>query len=157
MVEPIMYTPAQKGFCWPKGLSDEKATRMLAALRNGETLTAFGVRAHRLEAYFEAHPEYAREARLLIEANARAATARKGQTYRRTTHCKYGHELSGSNLYFERNGRTRRFKICLNQRTSNPPLPTQEQINRVTAALYRPSSSRTKRGQQTRGGLHVQN
>ena len=41
-----------------KGLSDEKAARMMAALREGGTLNNLGVRAPRLEAYFNAHPEY---------------------------------------------------------------------------------------------------
>ena len=44
------------------GLSDEKAARMMVALRNGDTLRHFGVRAYRLKAYFAAHPDYAREA-----------------------------------------------------------------------------------------------
>jgi hypothetical protein len=62
----------------PKGLSDEKAVRMMAALREGRTLRTFGVRAPRLEAYFKAHPEYAREARPLIEASTQAARLRRG-------------------------------------------------------------------------------
>lgn len=43
----------------PKGLSDEKAARMMVALREGRTLKKFGVKAPRLESYFAAHPEYA--------------------------------------------------------------------------------------------------
>jgi len=43
---------------------------MMTALREGRTLRSFGVKAPRLEAYFQAHPEYAQEARPLIEANA---------------------------------------------------------------------------------------
>jgi hypothetical protein len=38
------------------GLSDEKAARMMTALREGRTLRKFGVKAPRLDAYFEAHP-----------------------------------------------------------------------------------------------------
>ena len=58
----------------PKGLSDEKAARMMVALRNRETLRQFSVRAYRLKAYFETHPDYAREAM----PNAKAALLRKG-------------------------------------------------------------------------------
>lgn len=43
----------------PTGLSDEKATRMMAALREGRTLRLFGVKAPRLDGYLKAHPEYA--------------------------------------------------------------------------------------------------
>jgi hypothetical protein len=72
------------------GLSDEKATRMMAALREGRTLRSFGVKAPRLEAYFKAHPEYTREALPLMEANKEAATRRKGALLRNRTHCKHG-------------------------------------------------------------------
>jgi hypothetical protein len=61
-----------------KGLSDGKAARMMTALRDGQILRVFGVRAPRLEAYFKIHLDYALEARPLIEANAKAAQQRKG-------------------------------------------------------------------------------
>jgi hypothetical protein len=35
----------------PKGLSEEKAARMMVALRGGGTLNKFGLKAPRLEAY----------------------------------------------------------------------------------------------------------
>jgi hypothetical protein len=60
----------------PKGLSDEKAARMMVALREGRTLRTFGVTAPRLQAYFETHVEYAREALPLIEASYRPCSAR---------------------------------------------------------------------------------
>jgi hypothetical protein len=61
----------------PKGLSDEKAARMMTALRQGRTLRTFGVKAPQLEAYFKLHPDYEREAGPLIAANAQAAQGRK--------------------------------------------------------------------------------
>jgi hypothetical protein len=82
----------------PPGLSDEKAAQMMVALRGGGTLNKFGVRAPRLEIYFNAHPGYALEARPLIEANAKAALLRKGARFRNQanqTHCMRGHPLSG--------------------------------------------------------------
>lgn len=48
------------------GLSDDKAARMMTALREGRTLRKFGVKAPRLEAYFKANPDYEREARPLM-------------------------------------------------------------------------------------------
>jgi hypothetical protein len=64
---------------------------MMAALREGRTIRSFGVKAPRLEAYFKANPEYAREALPLIAANKEAATRRKGDRLRNRTHCKNGH------------------------------------------------------------------
>jgi len=82
-----------------RGLSDEKAARMMAALHDGRTLRTFGVKAYRLGAYFNAHPEYAREALPLIEKNNAAALRRKGARLRNRTHCKYGHSLEGARIY----------------------------------------------------------
>jgi hypothetical protein len=71
-------------------LSEDKATRMMIGLREGRTLNKFGVKLTRLHSYLAAHPEYALEARPLIEANARAALRRKGDALRSTTHCRAG-------------------------------------------------------------------
>jgi hypothetical protein len=76
---------ALMGAATPPGLSDEKAVRMMTALREGRTLRSFGVKAPRLEAYFKTHPEYAQEALPLIRANATAARLRKGSRLRRMT------------------------------------------------------------------------
>jgi hypothetical protein len=84
------------GVVTPPGLSDEKAVRMMTALREGRTLRSFGVKAPRLEAYFKAHPGYAQEAVPLIEANAKAARLRKGARNRDLTHCKHGHSLANA-------------------------------------------------------------
>jgi hypothetical protein len=58
--------------------SDERATRFMFALRGGTTPHIFRVNSKSLETYFAAHPDYASEARPLIEANATAARHRKG-------------------------------------------------------------------------------
>jgi hypothetical protein len=62
--------------------------------RKGRTLRKFGVKAPRLEAYFRAHPEYARAARPLIAANSKAAARKKGAHIRNKTHCVSGHSLA---------------------------------------------------------------
>jgi hypothetical protein len=85
----------------PKGLSDEKATRMMAALRGGRTLRKFAVKAWRLQAYFESHPDYAREVLPLIKANATATRLRKGSRLREMTQffCVKGlHPMMGENV-----------------------------------------------------------
>lgn len=120
----------------PTGLSNEKAARMLAALREGRTLRKFSVTGNspRFLAYCETHPEYSREALPQIEANAKAAQFRKGSVLRGRTHCKFGHPLSGDNLFFHSKG-WRCCRICdaksheLNRRMSD------QQARRVVDAL----------------------
>jgi hypothetical protein len=60
------------------GLNEEKAARMMVALREGRTLRKFGVKAPRLEAFLATHTEYAQEALPLIEINKKLAFKRKG-------------------------------------------------------------------------------
>jgi hypothetical protein len=119
----------------PKGLSDEKAARMLVALRDGRTLRKFGVKPARLDAYFAAQPDYAREARPLIEANAKAARLRKGANYRDKTHCKHGHPLSGDNLYLAPLRNERKCRTCVGLRLKNPKPADHAKIEKATAAL----------------------
>jgi hypothetical protein len=96
-----------------KGLSDQKAARMMAALHEGRTLRLFGVRPARLKAYFKCHSEYAREAIPLIKANARAAYLRKGERNRSVTHCVNGHLLAISARVVMHNGYlSRRCNAC---------------------------------------------
>jgi len=59
-------------------LSDAKAAKMLEGIRGGSTLRPFHERVARFKAYCDAHPEYAAEALPLLEANNKAANARKG-------------------------------------------------------------------------------
>lgn len=82
-----------------QGLSQERAARFLIALREGTTPHIFGVNSKSLDLYFATHPEYAREARPLLEANAIAARRRKGARLRERPHCKHGHSLEGARLY----------------------------------------------------------
>jgi hypothetical protein len=110
---------------------------MMTALRNGQTLRLFAVRSARLREYFNSHPDYACEAVPLMEANKKLAIQRKGNKYRDLTHCKYGHPLSGDNvyLYLAPGRRERRCYACITRRHNAPLLPTQEQVQRATAAL----------------------
>jgi hypothetical protein len=119
----------------PPGLSDEKATRILIGLRNGRTLREFWIKPARLEAYFKTHSDYAREARPLIETNAKAARLRKGAPRRALTHCKHGHPFSGDNVYFAPGRNERKCWTCVRRRDKAPKAPSQEQVRQVTAAL----------------------
>jgi hypothetical protein len=119
----------------PKGLSDEKAARIMAALREGQTLLKFGVKPARLDAYFAANPGYAQEARPLIEANAKAARQRKGSLRSTLTHCKYGHPFSGDNLYLAPGRKERKCLACLKRRGQRERRMSEQQARRVVEAL----------------------
>src|SRR5712664_1393171 len=94
------------------GLSDEKAARMMAGLRDGRTLRTLYVSHAQFKTYCAAHPEHAQEALPLIEANAKSARLRKGAHLGSRTHCKYGHPFSGENLFISPEG-WRRCQICI--------------------------------------------
>ncbi|MEH2501414.1 hypothetical protein V1290_000225 [Bradyrhizobium sp. AZCC 1578] len=121
-------------------ISDEKAARMMAALREGQTLRRFGVKAPRLEAFFKAHPDYEKEARPLIEANAKAAHLRKATAARVTTHCRAGlHLMSGNNVKIQGPaGGYRRYCAACRRATDLRARPIRaEEIVAVKAALLK--------------------
>jgi hypothetical protein len=124
-----------------KGLSDEKAARMMAALRGGGTLNKFGVKARRLEAYFNAHPEYALEARPLIEANAKAAHLRKGARIRNKTHCVNGHSFAEhGRVAMHKGWETRQCRACELMRYRRGDLMKADVVEKVTARVAAGSS-----------------
>jgi hypothetical protein len=107
--------------------------RTLTALREGGTLRTFGVKASRLEAYFQVHPEYAQEALPLIEANTKAARLRKGARTRNLTHCRNGHPYSGENLVNSPEGR--RCHICIEKSHAENRTMSEGQARRVIESL----------------------
>ncbi len=121
-----------------KGLSDEKATRMMAGLREGRTLRKFWVSKARLEVYLVSHPDYAREARPLLEANAQAARLRKGLIWRERTKtmCLKGlHPMSGSNLLIDPLTGRRRCSACHSIARANPRPIDPVVIEKIKQAL----------------------
>jgi hypothetical protein len=137
-----------------KGLSQEKAVQMMAALREGRTLRKFGVKPARLEAYFAANPEYAREARPLIEANAKAARLRKGDSLRTTTHCRAGlHLMTGDNVLIDGTHGRKRCLACRRASSAHAPLMSSEVLQKVKFALQRGASlGQITQGKPTGGG-----
>jgi hypothetical protein len=120
----------------PSGLSDEKAARMMLALRKGRTLRLFGVKAPRLEAYFKSHPEYEQEALPLIEANNEAARLRKGDILRTTTHCRAGlHLMTGDNVFMDGTHGRKRCRACRRASSAFAPLMSIEVAEKVKQAL----------------------
>jgi hypothetical protein len=133
----------------PKGLSDEKAARMMTVLRNGRTLGTFGVKAPRLEAYFKTHPDFAREARPLIKANnatigirrlAAAAVGRQRSADRRRNSetCANGHVRTLENTFYVQNERqclVRRCKDC-NIVARAARMPKAEKVRMVISGLH---------------------
>lgn len=124
-------------------LSDEKAGRMMIALREGKTLRTFGVKAHRFEAYFKAHPDYAQAARPLIEANALAARRRKSRIYRGAMQCMRGHSLEGAPIY-GKNGFPFRFCLeCRKMQNVKGGILRPAMGERIKAALKLPTATIT--------------
>jgi hypothetical protein len=94
-----------------KGLFNERAARLMIELRDGRTPHSLNVKEPQLEIYFANHPDYAREARPLIEANAKAARIRKGHKGFRT-HCGRGHEFAIHGLGYKNHVNGRRYRYC---------------------------------------------
>jgi hypothetical protein len=117
-----------------KGLSDEKAARILAGLQGGKTPRLLWITPERLKAYCGDHPEYGREALPLIEKNAAAALLRKGARLRNRTHCRYGHPLSGENLFVAPEG-WRRCRICTDKSHAENRKVSEQQARNVVEAL----------------------
>jgi hypothetical protein len=125
----------------PEGLSDEKAARMMVALREGRTLRKFGVKAPRLQAYFKSHPDYAREAFPLIEANAKAARMRKGAHMRDRIYCKHGHSLVGARIYIKDGYRFRFCLECRKMHDAKGGILKPQMGEKIKAALKAPTAT----------------
>lgn len=110
-----------KGIVQRKGLTDEKAARMLEAFRCGSTLRGFAVTKRRFDAYCDLNPEYARTALPLLATNYRSADKRKGHLGRRT-HCAQGHSLldpANVRIVIEPAGWRRRMCLACRHRIEN--------------------------------------
>ena len=136
------------------GLSDERAVRLMTALREGRTPKSIGVSASHLEKYLAIRPEYAREAEPLIEANAKAARLRKGDKLRSTTHCRAGlHLLSGDNVFIDGTHGRRRCLACRKASTAKAEEMRPEVVATVKAALQNGATfSQICRGRPVGGG-----
>jgi hypothetical protein len=136
------------------GLSNERAARLMLALREGRTPKSFGVSAIHLEKYLAIHPEYAREAHPLIEDNAKAARLRKGDKLRSTTHCRAGlHLMTGNNVFIDGTHGRRRCLACRRASTAKADEMRPEVVAAVKAALQGGATfSQICRGRPVGGG-----
>jgi hypothetical protein len=121
-------------------LSDEKASRMLAALREGRTLRKFGITRNcpRFKTYCEAHPGYAREALPLAAPNQKAADRRKGELKRKMASvvCLKGlHPMSKDNVSIHKGRRC--CIACRRIAAANPPMTsmTPDVVEKIKDAL----------------------
>jgi hypothetical protein len=118
------------------GLSDERAARFMVALRKGTTPHIFGVNKRCVEAYCAIHPEYAREARPLVEANAKAARGRKGSHIRNKTHCVNGHSFAEyARVAIHKGWVTRQCRACERMRYQRGSVIKEGIIEKVAAGL----------------------
>jgi hypothetical protein len=119
-----------------QGLSDERAARFMVALRDGTTPHIFGVNTKSLDLYFAARPEYARQARPLMEANAKAAYLRKGAHIREKTHCVNGHSFAEhGRVAMHKGWLTRQCRACELMRSRRGDKIRPEVLAKVTLAL----------------------
>ncbi|MGX1105471.1 hypothetical protein [Bradyrhizobium elkanii] len=126
---------APKGVVFPKGLTDEKAGRMLDAFRAGKTMRGFSVGAARFRAYCDNHPEWAAEALPLLEANRKASDERKAEFFRSKTHCKRGHTLADAHVYINKGYRNRACIHCRALRGKQLLTMSPETTEKVKLAL----------------------
>jgi hypothetical protein len=120
------------------GLSDERAARLMIALREGRTPHSLNVKEAQLATYFATHSDYAREARPLIEANAKAARLRKGACIRNRTHCVNGHSFAEHGRVAMHSGcgyMTRQCRACELMRARRGDKMKPDVLIAVTAAL----------------------
>jgi len=122
------------------GLSDEKAARMLVAMREGRTLRKFSITRNcpRFKTYCEAHPGYAREALPLAAANQKAADRRKGELKRRMASvvCLKGlHPMSKDNVSIHKGRRC--CIACRRIAAANPSMTsmTPDVVEKIKNAL----------------------
>jgi hypothetical protein len=131
------------------GLSDEKASRVMIGLREGRTPRSFYVTIEVLKAYCDAHPEYAREALPLIQANAEAAKLRKGAHIRDKTHCINGHSLAEhARVAIHKGWKTRQCRACETMRYRRGGVMKVGVLEKVTARIIAgsPINAFTKSG-----------
>jgi hypothetical protein len=110
-------------------------------LRSGQTPRKFWVSPASLGAYFEIHPEYARDARPLIEANAKAARLRKGAHIRNKTHCINGHSFAEhGRVAIHKGWKTRQCRACEVLRYHRGGIIKPEVLKKATALIVAGSS-----------------
>jgi len=119
----------------PPGLSDEKAARMMAGLRDGRTLRTLYVSHAQFKNYCAAHPEHGREALPLLDANKKAAFKRRVERFRAMTHCKHGHPLSEARIRHYNGWTVRDCLRCEEIRRSQGGIMEPEALVKVKAAL----------------------
>jgi hypothetical protein len=130
-------------------MSDEKAMRVLRGLRAGLTLRLVREVPRRFNIYCDNHPEYAREALPLMEANAKAAQARKGAHQTKKTHCPNGHSFAEhGRIAMHKGFMSRQCRACERVRYAQGHAIKPEILQQVKARLAAkaPVSSFTKAG-----------
>ncbi|CCE06460.1 hypothetical protein BRAS3843_1730029 [Bradyrhizobium sp. STM 3843] len=117
------------------GLSDAKAARMLEGFRAGHTMRPYNVKQAVFRDYCDAHPEYAKVAQPLLQANYKAANARKGERHRSMTHCRHGHSLADAWVTYQNGYSKRDCRTCWLLRSRRGGVMKPETFRKVEQAL----------------------
>jgi hypothetical protein len=127
-----------------KGLTDEKAARILPGLRAGKTPRLLWTTPDQLKSYCTTHPEYGREALPLMEANIKAACRRKGAHIRNKTHCINGHSFADhGRVAMHKGWKTRQCRACEVMRYHQGGIIKPAVLQKVTAGILAGSSINT--------------
>ena len=116
--------------CLARLRAGSSVRKLTLGLRTGHALVTWA----RFKEHCELHPEWAAEAWRISKANTKAA---RGARFRAITHCKYGHPLSGDNLYlYVSQGRNERKCLTCNKRLAETGRRmSEDQARRVVDAL----------------------
>ncbi|QIG91984.1 hypothetical protein [Bradyrhizobium sp. 6(2017)] len=142
-----------KGVVQKKGLTDEKAARMLEGFRaGGSSLRPHHVSSTKFKAYCDAHPTYAAEVIPLLAANRKAADKRKGAGRSERQTCKRGHSLVDAYIHVSPEGWVmRNCRTCHQLRINNiKPLDPAKLLQVKTMLLAKKSVAEII-GQHLRG------
>lgn len=124
----------------PRVMTPSQARTVMTMLRDGVTLRRLHagnvVTVNKLKYHCARYPIFGAEVMRLAEVNRIAADRLKGSaTKRAQTHCIRGHELSGDNLGWKRNGTNRYCRACNRLRLKTSGSISTAQIERIKLLL----------------------
>ena len=92
------------------------------------------ISAYGLRRLMAANPEWSKRAAPLVEANALAAKARKGERMRSRTHCNHGHSLHDAYMV---NRGSYRYRVCRTCRSLEVGAPMNAAVKEKVAAIIK--------------------
>jgi hypothetical protein len=119
-----------------------EAGRSLRSITMGDRFGARIVHVYQIQKWMVANPEWAKKAQPLIDKNRIAANVRKGDQFKRMTHCKHGHSLHDAYVFVRSSDgyRVRQCKTCTQLKPGRPVVP---EIKEKVVALIKQGASQS--------------